>query len=64
MWDVTRVAEPRMSSVSPPCPRVINVTVPRVPPEAVGVPVGVQRLQVLPIEDALAAARTHGQVGP
>lgn len=33
-------------------------------PEAVGVPVGVQRLQVLPIVDALPAARTHRQVGP
>lgn len=64
VWDVTRVAEPRVGSASPPCPGVINATAPRVPPEAVGVPVGVQRLQVLPIEDALAAARTHGQVGP
>lgn len=33
-------------------------------PEAVSVPVGVQRLQVLPIVDALPTARTHRQVGP
>lgn len=54
---VTRAAVSPLSPLSPVSP-------PRVPPEAVGVPVGVQRLQVLPVVDALAAARTHRQVAP